>query len=314
MGTMPRWAGRIARAISVLLLLTTAAASAAETAKAKATPALWRVQHGASTVYLFGSFHVLPRDFAWRTPEIDAAMAASDRFYFEVPVDEEGLKEEKEFIVQYGILSSRQTLRNMLSPGEFQTYSVILRRAGLKPLYFERYRPWLASVMVGLAYLHPGDLTMLRGADDEIMAFAREHGRPLLYLENIEDQMKLLTTGDESSQLKALKNLIISLRDSRDQEKILQQAWASGDAKSMSALLDGYFAGHPAAQDVLIDSRNRNWLPAIREALGRDKSTTMMTVGVAHIGGRKGLVALLCSEGYKVERVGTNQDACGPEA
>lgn len=314
MGRRPPGAGWMVHAICVLLLLTAPALSATETAAPKATPALWRVQHGTSTVYLFGSLHVLPPDFSWRTPEIESAMAAADRFYFEVPVDEAALKDEKEFIVQNGILAKRQTLRSLLSPGEFQTYSAILRRAGLNPLYFERYRPWLASVMVGLAYLHSGDLTMLKGADDDIMAYAREHGRPLLYLENIEEQMKLLTTGDGASQLKALKNLIISLPRSRDMEKELQQIWARGDAKTMAALLDAYFKGHPEAQDILIDSRNRNWMPAIEESLARGDSTTMMTVGVAHIGGRKGLVALLCGEGYKVERVGTNEDACGPEA
>jgi len=311
---MPPWAVFVLHAVCVLLLLTAPALSATEIARSKATPALWRVQHGTSTVYLFGSLHVLPRDFSWRTPEIETAMAASDQFYFEVPVDEAALKDEKQFIIQNGILTNRQTLRGLLSASEFQTYSAILRRAGVKPIYFERYRPWLASVMVGLAYLHSGDLKMLKGADDDIMDYARDHGRPLLYLENIEEQMKLLMTGDDGSQLRALKNLIISLPRSRDQERELQQSWASGDAKTMAALLEGYFNGRPDAQDLLINRRNRNWMPAIKESLARGNSTMMMTVGVAHIGGRKGLVALLCSEGYKVERVGTNEDACGPES
>jgi uncharacterized protein YbaP (TraB family) len=51
------------------------------------------------------------------------------------------------------------------------------------------------------------------------MDYAREHGRPLQYLENIREQMKLLTTGDDASQLKALKNLIVTLPRSRDPGK-----------------------------------------------------------------------------------------------
>jgi len=313
MGRVLRWAGCLVPATCVLLLAI-ASASATEAAKPQASPALWRVQHGTSTVYLFGSLHVLPPDFSWRTPDIEAAMAASDRFYFEVPVDEDALKDQKQFILENGILTKKQTLRGLLSASEFQTYSAILRRAGLRPAFFERYKPWLASVMVGLAYLHSGDLASLKGADDDVMAYARAHGRPLLYLENIREQMKLLTTGDDASQLKALKNLIVTLPRSRDQEKELQQSWASGDAKGMSALLDGYFAGRPEAQEFLITGRNRNWMPAIKESLARGNSTTMMTVGVAHIGGRQGLVALLCREGYKVERVGMDENACGPEA
>src|SRR5262249_4076851 len=143
---------------------------------------------------------------------------------------------------------------------------------------------------------------------------AREHGRPLLYLENILEQMKLLTAGNEASQLKALKSLILSLPGSRDQEKELQQIWASGDAEAMSALLDGYFGSRPAAQEILFNGRNRNWLPTNKEDLARKDGTSMITVVVAHIGGSKGLIALLCHEHYQVERVGSNASACGPEA
>jgi hypothetical protein len=80
-------------------------------------------------------FTSLPRDFSWRTPDIEAAMAASDRFYFEVPVDEDALKDQKQFILENGILTKKQTLRGLLSASEFQTYSAILRarrsKAGL---------------------------------------------------------------------------------------------------------------------------------------------------------------------------------------
>src|SRR5215207_2822 len=46
-------------------------------------PALWRVSAGESTVYLFGSIHMLPRDWAWRTKAIDAVIRSSDAFVFE---------------------------------------------------------------------------------------------------------------------------------------------------------------------------------------------------------------------------------------
>ena len=46
--------------------------------------------------------------------------------------------------------------------------------------------------------------------------------------------------------------------------------------------------------------------------------TAMMTVGAAHIGGENGLLALLCGQGYDVERVAENSAAaakvCGAGA
>jgi uncharacterized protein YbaP (TraB family) len=106
--------------------------------------------------------YVLPPGYHWTTPEIESAMSAADLFVFEVPVDEVALSAQKEFIIQNGILPSRQTLRGLLSANEFQAYSTVLRRAGLKPEQFERYRPWLAAVMVGLAYLHRDQLVTLK--------------------------------------------------------------------------------------------------------------------------------------------------------
>jgi hypothetical protein len=281
-------------------------------------PALWRVEYGAAKVYLFGSLHVLPTGYAWSTPEIDAAKAASDVFIFEVPVDDAALKDEKQFIIENGLLGRGQTLRGVLTPTEFQTYSAVLKRAGLKAQQFERYRPWLAAVVVGLAYLHADNLDSLRGADDDLMDYARAHGRPLAYLEGVRDQMKLLINGEESDHIKALKSLILGLPRSRDQESALLTGWATGDAEGFAARLETYFRGHADAQELLINARNRNWIPTIRDFLARpDGGTAMVTVGAAHVGGPHGLVALLCREGYAVERVrehNASENACGPES
>ncbi len=314
-----RLGARLARVLlGSLLALGPQAAGAGEAAGQKAHPALWRVQHGTSTVYLFGSLHVLPQGYGWTTPIIESAMQASNVFIFEVPVDDAALKDEKQFIAENGLLSKRQTLRGLLTPTEFQTYSAVLRRAGLHPNEFELFRPWLAAVVLGLAYLHGDDLNSLRGADDDLMDFARAHGRQLLYLESVRDQMQLLNTGDANSQLKALKSLIYALPRSRAQEVALRDTWASGDFRAFTDLLAGYFDGRPEAEDFLIDRRNVNWMPEIDGFLARPGTTAMITVGAAHIGGRKGLLSLLCAQGYSVERVGDTgeetRSACGPGA
>src|SRR5882672_12167210 len=121
---MGRLRAYIGRVLGVALLLALPTASIAESAlPARATPALWRVHNGTSTVYLFGSLHILPRGYGWTTPEIEHAMSASDLFIFEVPVDEAALQDQKAFIVEHGLLPPKQSLRTLLSANEFQTYS-----------------------------------------------------------------------------------------------------------------------------------------------------------------------------------------------
>jgi uncharacterized protein len=300
-----RLAALMAGIVAVLLALLPAGVLAQSAAPA---PALWRIRDGDSTVYIFGSLHILPQSFKWRAPEIEQAIAASDVFVFEVPVDDEANARQKDFIVKNGLLPRGASLRKVLNRIEYETYSRILLGAGLKPEHFTRYRPWLAAVIVGLAYVHRRDIATLSGADDEIIEHAQNVGKELRYLETVDDQMKLLVMGDDLAQIRALKRQLVSLPQSASHTEDLVQSWARGDMERFSNMIERDFAGHVEAQDLLISNRNRAWVPSVAELLGSGK-TAMVTVGAAHIGGAKGLIALLCAAGHDVERVGMNGTA-----
>ena len=304
-------AARMAGLLAVLLALLPAGVLAQSAAPA---PALWRIRDGGSTVYIFGSLHILPQSFKWRAPEIEQAIAASEVFVFEVPVDGEANARQKEFIVKNGLLPRGASLRKVLNRIEYETYSRILLGAGLKPEHFTRYRPWLAAVVVGLAYVHRRDISTLSGADDEIIEHAQTVGKELRYLETVDDQMKLLVMGDDLDQIRALKRQLVSLPKSAMHTDDLVQTWARGDAERFATLIERDFAGHVEAQDLLISNRNRAWVPSVAELLGSGK-TAMVTVGAAHVGGPKGLISLLCEAGHDVERIGMNgapdTESCG---
>lgn len=268
-------------------------------------PALWKIEKGPHTVYLFGSLHILPDYTDWTAPEIDAAMKASEIFVFEAQVDEEAAELEKEFVIKNGLLPG--SLRQLLSRREYLIYSTILIRAGLKPQQFEHYRPWLASLILGLAYLHPDNISTLNGADDQLVNFAKTNGRALRYLETVDQQLSLLSNTTELSQVLSLKRLIQTLPRTRAQSDELFEAWTAGDTDRLESLIRGYFTGYAAVEDRLIGSRNRLWMAQINQLLEAGDKNALVTVGAAHMGGENGLLSLLCNEGYDVKRVGTGR-------
>ena len=302
---------RVAGLLAVLVALLPADILAQPAAP---SPGLWRIRDGDSTVYVFGSLHILPPSFPWRAPEIDAAIASSDVFVFEVPVNDDATARQKEFIVKNGLLPRGASLRKVLNRIEYETYSRVLLGAGLRPEHFTRYRPWLAAVIVGLAYVHHRDLSMLSGVDDEIIDQAQSSGKELRYLEAVEDQMKLLVMGNDVDQIRALKKQLVSLQQAAKHTEDLVNTWAQGDMDRFSNMIERDFAGHVEAQDLLISNRNRTWVPGISDLL-KSGRTAMVTVGAAHIGGAKGLISLLCAAGHDVERVGMNgardSNSCG---
>ena len=80
-----------------------------------AAPALWKIDGPAGHVYLFGSIHILPKDFVWRTPELETALNAAQQLVFEIDIDEaQNKKTMVGLITKYGLLPVGQSLHKML--------------------------------------------------------------------------------------------------------------------------------------------------------------------------------------------------------
>jgi uncharacterized protein len=283
----------------------------------QAHPALWLIVNGSSRLYILGALHILPDSLTWVDSDIANAMEAANGFVLEAPFEGAALAEQKDFIVHHGLLPRGSALHQMLPPPDFAFYSAILRGAGLNPLLFDHYRPWLASLVVGLIYVYRHDITDLHGVDDAIVRYAQSHDKQIAYLETMDEQMALLDQGDTASQAKDLRTVINALPRERADEQQLIAAWASGDSRRFAAIIDTYFKGHEAARTRLVGMRNDGWLPRIDGYL-RSGKTIFLAVGAAHLGGRAGLLRQLCDQGYTVERVSEEARAaslaCAPKA
>ena len=74
---------RIFAALTLSLALgAPAAGSAVQTAR----PALWEVSDPDTTIFLFGTIHLLPQNYQWRTAKFDQALAGSQELVVETVV------------------------------------------------------------------------------------------------------------------------------------------------------------------------------------------------------------------------------------
>ena len=107
-----------------------AAARAVPQAEGKG-PALWVVRDADSTLYLFGTVHVLRPTTAWGSPRVDAAFDSADQIWFEIsnPDDQAAVVP---LIQQYG-LSPDRPLSSLLTAEEMTTLNNVAAGAGLPP-------------------------------------------------------------------------------------------------------------------------------------------------------------------------------------
>jgi uncharacterized protein YbaP (TraB family) len=264
----------------------------------KAAPPLWVVEKDGKTLYLFGSIHLLPPQTDWSREEIAQAWAASKVFVFEAPLDDGG-SEMLRFVETGGRLPDGQTLEDILPAKLHEDMSKAAWSVQYPPKLLEPLRPWLASVYLELyAYIKAG-FSSYYGVDHVVEQEAKDRDAELAYFETVPEQLSYFAALDRKTETAYLKSTVKGVLEQPDLPLELLAAWASGETGALSKLIDEGFAEVPRLRSVLLVTRNRKWLPRLQEMVASDK-THFVTVGVGHLVGRDGLVAMLRARGYKV--------------
>ena len=124
--------------------------AAVSTPAAPSGPALWKVADEDTTIYLFGTVHVLPADVEWYDEDIAAALENADTLVTEIPADAMKDPALQAAIMQKAMLPEGQTLRQMLSAEDRAVYEQALGKLGMPPAAFDRFEPWFAGMTLSV--------------------------------------------------------------------------------------------------------------------------------------------------------------------
>ena len=275
-------------------------ASAPMVSKIAAHPALWVVHSKSATAYLLGSVHVLPPNVEWHSPALDAAIANSDTFVFEAPLDDSGQTAGQEFIRAHGTLPSDTALPSLLDAQTLADYRKALALTHVAPESLDHVRPWLANIILELALIHAENYSPDSGVDRKVFAVARSEGKTMEYFETVQQQLSMLMPDSPKLELAEFDAGLKDIQTESDELGPLVDAWSHGDAARVGALLNADFENDPATRKALLDDRNAAWMTHLKRMLG-ERHTYFITVGAGHLAGPHGLPALLRRAGYSVD-------------
>ncbi len=287
-------------AVAVFVFGIAPASAQVQLATIQARPALWVIHSKTSTVYLFGSIHLLPANVNWHTPQIDRALESADIFYFEAPLDDAGKAEVAKFVREYGSLPAGTTLRSLLNKTMLADYERALAKAHVPPEALDAERPWLAALALDVAYLEQMHYVVADGVDQQIYAFATAHGKTVRAFETPGQQLSLFMPKDQKLELAEFDLEMKDLQTEQETIGAMVDAWGAGDANTVGRLMIKDMEKEPEAKKLLIDDRNRNWIKDF-DAMLAGSGTYFVTVGTGHLVGPKGVPALLRAKGYSVE-------------
>ncbi|MGZ9100199.1 MAG: TraB/GumN family protein, partial [Brevundimonas sp.] len=176
-----------------------------------AGPALWVIRDADSTLYLFGTVHVLRPTTAWGSAKVDAAFASADHIWFEIsnPDDQSAILP---LIQQHGISLDRP-LSSLLTAEELTALNAAAAGAGMSAAQLDVLRPWLAGLTLSVAPLVKAGYDPQSGVELILKARADAAGKPVHGFETIDKQIGILAGMSEADQLSFLRSTLEAYGD-----------------------------------------------------------------------------------------------------
>ncbi|AGG89833.1 TraB/GumN family protein [Rhodanobacter denitrificans] len=271
-------------------------------APALAKPALWVVKDADTTIYLFGTVHLMPRDAGWHSAELDRALADSRTLYIELTDDDPA--NMAALVLRYG-MDAAHPLSSQLSPAEAHRLDLLANRldvpGGLQTLNV--MRPWLAALTLALTPLRQAGLDPEHGVDKQLKAQMSAAGKPVLGLETAEQQIRFLADMPRAIELALLRSTMRDADKGAFQLTELIDAWKAGDVDSIARIgNEDMRRREPKLYQLLLVQRNQVWATKIAAVL-QQPGTVFIAVGAAHLAGPDSVQAQLEWLGVPVERL-----------
>ncbi len=264
--------------------------------------ALWRVGDADTTVWLFGTVHLLDPTLRWRRPAVDAALADADVVYLEADTSPQARARATPMITSLAFLPPGERLEATLSPEARVTLRQVAARLGQPMFILNRYRAWFASITLGVAWIQAEGGDPEAGADRVIEREAAAAGTPIRYLETVEEQVRILASLPDEVDRRVLEASLRQIDSDPDAIAIMFDAWSMGDADRLGAVMETSFADEPLVRQTYLIDRNTAWVEEIVRVIDAEPGVFFVAVGAGHLIGPGSVRALLEARGHAVTR------------
>lgn len=268
---------------------------------------LFHLTHGNASVYLYGSVHMMKENIYPLAAPVMRAFQQSQALALEVDLARLPSKEINARFASVGLLPPSQTLEGQLSEKTLHLLKQELNERGLHLDAYARMRPWMFEQSFIAQEMTLYGFGAGAGIDAFFAGRARLAGKTILELESLEQQLQLISSATQEEQDDSLRYMLEALGQDLLQSEVndLVVDWLQGDVegiyRAMMAPLQKY-PGLAPFMKRMFDDRNLAMTEKIATWIKRGGSY-FVVVGAGHLGGPKGLVALLEARGFELQQI-----------
>nr|WP_298927737.1 TraB/GumN family protein [uncultured Erythrobacter sp.] len=276
-------------------------ASEKEMDDAPGVPAMWKVADEDTTIYLFGTVHLLPDDVNWKTKMVSDALASSQALVTEIDLTPEKIEAMGQLVGSKGMLTDGSTLRGLMTEEQKATFEAGLARIGIPAETFDGMEPWLASIAMTQIIAQASGFEESKGVETVLEAAVGEDTKRI-GLETIEFQISLFDELPIDQQilflLEGAENPLEGITMLNDLVKV----WANGQPEELGKMMNEGFAPHPNLGERLLYQRNEKWADWIDTRLDTP-GTIFIAVGAGHLAGERSVQDYLSVRDIETTRV-----------
>jgi|SRR4051794_9738371 uncharacterized protein YbaP (TraB family) len=291
---------RIGVALGLSLLVGGAAAEARATQSGR--PALWAVSDPDTTIYLFGTIHLLPENFQWRTAKFNEAMKGSQELVVETIVDNKNPTKLMSAMASMAFARGLPPIIERVPAAKRATLEAAIKKNGTPVAALNQMKTWAAAFVLLKDKFQELGLKGDEGVETVLRDGFTAQGKPIGELETNVEQFGFFDRLPEPAQRALLEGAIDPTTSMNKDFGGMLSAWASGDVGGIAKTFDRDLSTSPALRDALIRQRNANWSRWIEQRMAQP-GAVMIAVGAGHLAGKYSVVEMLKKDGYKVRRL-----------
>lgn len=265
-----------------------------------ADPALWVVKDRDTTIYLFGTIHVLKPGLTWFDEAVRRAFDRSDTLVTEIISPDVATMQA--LVADVGVAAAGPTLTEQLPADKRAAYTQALATLKLPPAALDRMKPWFAAVTLSVAPLRDLGFSDDNGPETVLAQAAATQHKTTAALETAEQQFGYFNSLSQPAQLSFLTATLDELPKLGATMQTMVDEWAAGDPDALAREMNDSLKDSPEVAETLLFARNKTWAGWIAERMKRP-GTVFIAVGAGHLAGPRSVQDQLAAYKLKAVRV-----------
>ncbi len=247
-----------------------------------ADPALWVVKDKDTTIYLFGTVHVLKPGLSWFDDAVRTAFDKSSEVVMEIvsPTPEQA----QAAVMKSAVNMTGPRLSEKLPEAERPVYAKAVADAGLPAGALEPLDPWFAASTLTLLTLQKDGYDPASGVEQAITQAAKAANKPVTGLETIDQQFGFFDSLSDAAQVTFLTETLKQLPEAGPMIETMVDQWAKGDPAALAETVNSGMTTTPELKRILLTDRNTAWAKWIEQRMARP-GTVFVAVGAGHLAG-----------------------------